>query len=117
MQEYVELIKAHDTAAALAYARHHLVPFAVEHLPEFKAALALLVFGPGTCCARYQALLSEERWHMIADVFLADLLRTHNLSPMPMLEASLQVRTSGACVALGRVKPFGLILRSAWLFS
>ena len=92
LQEYVELVKRGDAQAALAYARIHLAPLATEHLAEFKSAIALLVFGAGTRVPRYRALLAEERWTAVADVFLADLLRTQNLSPVPMLEVLLRVR-------------------------
>lgn len=95
VQEYVELVRSNNTTAALAYARAHLAAFAPDYLPEFKAAMALLVFGPRTRCARYAALLAEARWQEVADIFLADLLRSHNLSPVPLLELLLQARPSG----------------------
>ena len=91
-QEFVELIKADATHEALAYAREHLVPFAQEHLAQFKRVLVLLVFRRHTKCARYRALLEGARWEVLAGQFLTELLKTCSLSPVPQLELQLQVR-------------------------
>lgn len=102
-QEFVELIKKDETQKALAYARAHLVPFAEDHLPQFKRVLVLLVFRRHTKCARYRALLDDARWTDLAAAFLTELLKTCNLSPVPLLELQLQVwrPASCACVATG----------------
>jgi hypothetical protein len=103
VQEFVELIKDDSILTALKNAQEHLVPFAADHLAEFKAALALLVFRKDTTCPRYRRLLADERWRELADLFLAELLRTNNLSPVPLLELQLQVR--GPCAQKQCVAP------------
>ena len=92
VQEFVALIQQDNVDAALQYARDQLVPFAEDYLPEFKTAVALLVFRKDTCCPRYCRLLHNDRWSELADLFLSELLRANSLPPVPLLELQLQAR-------------------------
>lgn len=53
-QEFVELVRRDDMAAAIGYARRHLAQWAGSFEAEHQRAFAVLVFTADTQCARYQ---------------------------------------------------------------
>jgi len=53
-QEFVELVRRDDMAAAIGYARRHLSQWAGSFEAEHQRAFAVLVFTADTQCARYQ---------------------------------------------------------------
>ncbi|KAJ2368644.1 GID complex subunit containing RING finger motif [Coemansia sp. RSA 2611] len=103
LQEFVELARAGQTAAAIAYAKRHLTAWAPAQMPRIQRAMALLAFAPATTCAPYRAMFDEARWVQLAQAFRAVVFRLYSLPPQPLLHLLLQTGLSAlktpACVA------------------
>lgn len=94
VQEYVELLRQGKVDEGIAYARRYLAPWAEHYPSEVQRAAALLAFGADTACPPYAALLSEERWDDLVELFRAELFRLHSLPPASILEVHLQAGLS-----------------------
>ncbi|KAK9798944.1 hypothetical protein WJX73_006713 [Symbiochloris irregularis] len=94
MQEFVELIRADNLLAAVSYAQKYLACYGSSHMAELQQAAALLAFRVGTGCHPYAALLSEDRWPALQNLFLQDLFRLHHQPPRSLLDIHLQAGLS-----------------------
>ena len=114
VQEYVELLRRDAVDDAIAYARRHLAPWAEQYPDELQRAAALLAFRGATTCPPYAALLSDDRWRDLRDLFMAELFRLHALPPVSLLEVHLQAGLSAlktpqsAAAGCGREDPLHL---------
>jgi macrophage erythroblast attacher len=103
-QEFIELVRAHKPAEAIAYSRKHLVPWGATHMQQIRQAMVLLAFGPDTTCPPYkvscwrvrkrlttapQKLFDESWWTTLCTKFRYTLLTLYSLMPLPMLSLSL----------------------------
>ena len=97
LQEYVELVRERQLVAAVAYARKHLSPAAVESgsLDQIRAAMGLLAVPSGVfddlvpAKRAYAQLLSSDRWTQLAAQFKADCYALYGLSREPLLDIAL----------------------------
>ncbi|PSC75906.1 macrophage erythroblast attacher [Micractinium conductrix] len=94
VQEFVELVRSGQQLEAIAYARRHLAPWAVQYLPELQRAAALLAFQAGTKCGPYAQLFDDERWAELVDLFHQELYRLNFLPPTSLLSIHLQAGLS-----------------------
>lgn len=90
LQEFVELVRRQDMAAAVAYARQHLSQWAGPFEADMQRAFAVLVFTADTQCSRYQELFDPVRWTDLQTLFQQDLYRLHSLTFTSLLNIHLQ---------------------------
>ncbi|GIL77197.1 hypothetical protein Vretimale_3149 [Volvox reticuliferus] len=94
VQRFIELVRAGNRTAAIAYARAHLAPWAGQYMADLQRAVATLVFTAQTRCDAYRTLFDESQWHVLSDLFLRDLYRLHSLTPESLLNVHLQAGLS-----------------------
>lgn len=71
LQEFVELVRRQDMAAAIAYARQHLSQWAGPFEADMQRAFAVLVFTADTQCTRYQVRHAAASGRAVKQVYLA----------------------------------------------
>ncbi|KAJ2220622.1 GID complex subunit containing RING finger motif [Coemansia sp. RSA 485] len=94
LQEYVEMIRAKNTPAAILYAKKHLSPWSDTQMPRIQRAMTLLAFSPSTSCPPYKAMFDEARWTGLANEFRMVIFQLYNLPAQPLLHLLLQTGLS-----------------------
>eukprot|EP00911_Craspedida_sp_UC1_P000464 UC1_evm3s351 len=90
LQQFIELVRAQDTAGAVAHAGAHFPPHAARHLSDVQAAMVLLAVPSDTPCERYARLLNPTRWDDLAQLFRNNALALAALPKHGMLTYALQ---------------------------
>ncbi|KAJ1933279.1 GID complex subunit containing RING finger motif, partial [Linderina pennispora] len=103
LQEYIELIRARNTAEAIVYAKKHLVAWSETQMPRIQRAMTLLAFPPDTPCPPYRAMFDIGRWDTLAQEFRMVIFQLHHLPSQPLLHLLLQTGLSAlktpACIS------------------
>jgi len=97
--EFVELIRAQQPVAAVAYSRKHLAPWASTEAVEMPRAMACLAFGADTTCQPYARLFTQDAWDDVTEAFTQEC---HTLNALPgdsLLAVHLQAGLSALKVA------------------
>lgn len=107
MQEFTELCRKRDTAAAIAYSRKNLAPWASSHMPQLQQAMTMLVFGERTGVNLYkvsthcsasrrstalnpaQKLYDPAQWLLVRDAFRETFLSLYALPSQPLLSLAM----------------------------
>ncbi|KAJ2358068.1 GID complex subunit containing RING finger motif, partial [Coemansia sp. RSA 2618] len=103
LQEYIEMIRAGQTAGAIVYAKKHLTTWSSTQMARIQRAMTLLAFAPATQCAPYKTMFDEARWELLAREFRSVIFRLFNLPEQPLLHLLLQTGLSAlktpACIS------------------
>jgi macrophage erythroblast attacher len=93
IQEFVELVRHGNKSGAIKYVRSNMVGNTMR-IAAVQQAMALLAFGPGTDCAPYKDMYSDERWTELIEAFRQDNYRLHGLPRESVLETTLKAGLS-----------------------
>ncbi|KAF2457275.1 CTLH/CRA C-terminal to lish motif domain-containing protein [Lineolata rhizophorae] len=95
LQEFIEKVRTQNLetiVSAREFAQKYLAP---HKDPNFAIrAAGLLAFSPNTNQEPYKTLYSTDRWHYLADLFLAVHHQLHNIPERPLLH---NVLSAGFC--------------------
>eukprot|EP00636_Phaeomonas_parva_P017946 CAMPEP_0118860392 /NCGR_PEP_ID=MMETSP1163-20130328/6258_1 /TAXON_ID=124430 /ORGANISM="Phaeomonas parva, Strain CCMP2877" /LENGTH=315 /DNA_ID=CAMNT_0006794077 /DNA_START=260 /DNA_END=1203 /DNA_ORIENTATION=+ len=98
LQEFVELVRAGDPAAALSFAREKLSAFATEpeYSHDYQVAMATIALSdPETSTIpEYAALFGAGRWDELARLFQREVRRAYGMSVKGLLDVTVQ---AGLC--------------------
>lgn len=94
LQQFIELVRSHQSSEAIQYCRKHLSKSADTHMQEIQRACALLAFDQSTRVAEYMELYSNERWEKLAELFVSTYLNLHGLPARSELIESLMTGLS-----------------------
>lgn len=98
VQEFIQLVRKGCKMEAIAYARRYLSPWAGSEMEELQRAMATLAFKPETTCYPYVVLFDPSQWERLTELFLSELYRLHNLTPVSLLQIHLQVTDVSTCL-------------------
>jgi macrophage erythroblast attacher len=94
LQEFIELCRKRDPAAAIAYARKNLAPWASTHMTEVQQGMTLLAFGETTGVQLYRKLYDRSRWVTVRDRFRETFFNIYALPSQSLLALSLSAGLS-----------------------
>ncbi|CAK7199100.1 GID complex subunit containing RING finger motif [Sporothrix eucalyptigena] len=91
-QQFIEMVRSEDLARlsdAIAHARRYLTPLHTTYPEECQQAAVLMCYPAGEAPEEYSDLWNDERWVMLADLFISTHYQLLSLPSVPLLHLAL----------------------------